>query len=47
MSKTCTWLYDTFNKTLRRDFDKAEEVVRRLAQTLREHREEIFNGARK
>ncbi|XP_034097894.1 uncharacterized protein LOC117563607 isoform X1 [Drosophila albomicans] len=47
MSKTCTWLYETFNKTLRRDFDKAEQAVRRLAQTLREHREEIFNAARK
>lgn len=47
ISKTCTWLYDTFNKTLRGDFDKAEETVRRLARTLREHREEIFSAARK
>lgn len=47
MSKTCTWLYDTFNKTLRKDFDKAEDTVRRLAKTLREHREEVFSAARK
>ncbi|KAH8402930.1 hypothetical protein KR222_000470, partial [Zaprionus bogoriensis] len=47
ISKTCTWLYDTFNKSLRKDFDKAEETVRRLAKTLREHREEIFSAARK
>ncbi|XP_064541952.1 uncharacterized protein synr [Drosophila montana] len=47
ISKTCTWLYDTFNKTLRGDLDKAEETVRRLARTLREHREEIFSAARK
>ncbi|XP_017858514.1 PREDICTED: uncharacterized protein LOC108610747 [Drosophila arizonae] len=47
ISKTCTWLYDTFNKTLRSDFDKAEETVRRLARTLRQHREETFSAAGK
>ncbi|XP_068141629.1 uncharacterized protein synr [Drosophila tropicalis] len=47
MSKTCTWLYDTFNKTLRQDFDKAEVTVSRLAKTLRQHREEIFGAVDK
>uniref|UniRef100_A0A6P4EHV9 Uncharacterized protein LOC108043533 isoform X1 n=1 Tax=Drosophila rhopaloa TaxID=1041015 RepID=A0A6P4EHV9_DRORH len=47
MSKTCTWLYETFNNTLRPDFDKAEETVSRLAKTLRDHREEVFSAVRK
>ncbi|EDW77600.2 uncharacterized protein Dwil_GK24472 [Drosophila willistoni] len=47
MSKTCTWLYETFNKTLRQDFDKAEVTVSRLAKTLRQHREEIFGAVDK
>ncbi|XP_037958695.1 uncharacterized protein LOC119688115 [Teleopsis dalmanni] len=46
MSKGSTWLYETFNKTLRKDFDKAEETVRNLSKTLREHREEMFTAAR-
>ncbi|KAH8341633.1 hypothetical protein KR059_012543 [Drosophila kikkawai] len=47
MSKTCTWLYETFNNTLRSDFDKAEATVSGLAKTLRDHREEIFATVRK
>ncbi|XP_017043662.1 uncharacterized protein LOC108089779 [Drosophila ficusphila] len=47
MSKTCTWLYETFNSTLRLDFDKAEENVCRLSKTLRDHREEVFSTVRK
>ncbi|XP_039502352.1 uncharacterized protein LOC120458681 [Drosophila santomea] len=47
MSKTCTWLYETFNSTLRPDYDKAEETVSRLAKTLRDHREEVFGTVRK
>ncbi|EDV98938.1 GH13328 [Drosophila grimshawi] len=47
ISKTCTWHHDTFHKTLRSDFDKAEETVRGLARTLRDHREEVFGAARK
>ncbi|EDW88424.1 uncharacterized protein LOC6527624 isoform X2 [Drosophila yakuba] len=47
MSKTCTWLYETFNSTLRPDYDKAEETVCRLAKTLRDHREEVFSTVRK
>ncbi|XP_030383123.1 uncharacterized protein LOC115630629 [Scaptodrosophila lebanonensis] len=47
ISKTSTWLYDTFNKTLRKDFEKAEDTVKRLAKTLREHRDEIFSAVRK
>ncbi|XP_016954709.1 uncharacterized protein LOC108027676 [Drosophila biarmipes] len=47
MSKTCTWLYETFNHTLRADFDKAEETVCRLSKTLRDHREEVFGTVRK
>nr|XP_014089593.2 uncharacterized protein LOC106617117 [Bactrocera oleae] len=46
-SKASMWLYEMFNKTLRHDFDKAEETVRQLAKTLRDHREEIFTAARK
>ncbi|XP_029409275.2 uncharacterized protein LOC105233301 isoform X1 [Bactrocera dorsalis] len=46
-SKASTWLYEMFNKTLRHDFDKAEETVRHLAKTLRDHREEVFTAARK
>ncbi|CAD6999314.1 unnamed protein product [Ceratitis capitata] len=47
MSKASMWLYEMFNKTLRQDFDNAEEKVRNLAKTLRDHREEIFTAARK
>ncbi|KAH8248754.1 hypothetical protein KR032_002952 [Drosophila birchii] len=47
MSKTCTWLYETFNNTLRSDFDKAEATVSGLAKTLRDHREEVFATVRK
>lgn len=47
MSKASTWLYETFNKTLRQDYDRAEERVKNLAKTLRDHREEIFTMARK
>lgn len=47
VSKASAWLYDTFSKTLRNDFDKAEETVRNLAKTLRDHREEIFTAARR
>ncbi|EDW54292.1 uncharacterized protein LOC6613400 [Drosophila sechellia] len=47
MSKTCTWLYETFNSTLRPDYDKAEETVCGLAKTLRDHREEVFSTVRK
>ncbi|KAM7352420.1 BH3-only protein sayonara isoform 2-T2 [Cochliomyia hominivorax] len=46
-SKASAWLYETFNKTLRQDFDRAEETVRNLAKTLRDHREEIFTAARR
>ncbi|XP_022226720.2 uncharacterized protein LOC111076957 [Drosophila obscura] len=47
MSKTCTWLYETFNNTLRIDFDKAECAVSRLSKTLRDHRGELFITVRK
>ncbi|KAH8297978.1 hypothetical protein KR018_003455 [Drosophila ironensis] len=47
ISKACTWLYDTFNNTLRSDFEKAEETVRGLAKTLRDHREEVFSTVQK
>ncbi|KAI8043372.1 uncharacterized protein LOC128262981 [Drosophila gunungcola] len=47
ISKSCTWLYETFNSTLRPDFDKAEQAVSRLAKTLRDHREEVFGTVRK
>ncbi|XP_013103027.1 uncharacterized protein LOC106084098 [Stomoxys calcitrans] len=47
VSKASTWLYETFNKTLRPDFERAEERVKDLAKTLRDHREEIFTFARK
>jgi len=47
MSKTCTWLYETFNNTLRPDFDKAEETVCKLSKTLRDHREEVFGTVQK
>ncbi|XP_017154616.1 uncharacterized protein LOC108163694 [Drosophila miranda] len=47
MSKTCTWLYETFNNTLRIDFDKSERTVSRLSKTLRDHRAEVFSTARK
>ncbi|XP_054744673.1 uncharacterized protein LOC129249074 [Anastrepha obliqua] len=47
ISKASMWLYEMFNKTLRQDFNKAEETVRNLAKTLRDHREEIFTAARK
>ncbi|XP_037811207.1 uncharacterized protein LOC119603290 [Lucilia sericata] len=47
ISKASAWLYETFNKTLRHDFDRAEETVRNLAKNLRDHREEIFTAARR
>ncbi|KAH8333162.1 hypothetical protein KR074_009387 [Drosophila pseudoananassae] len=47
ISKACTWLYDTFNNTLRSDFEKAEETVCGLAKTLRDHREEVFSTVQK
>ncbi|XP_037709151.1 uncharacterized protein LOC119546732 isoform X1 [Drosophila subpulchrella] len=47
MSKTCTWLYETFNNTLRPDFDKAEDTVCKLSKTLRDHREEVFGTVQK
>lgn len=47
ISKASTWLYETFNKTLRQDFDRAEGTVHNLAKTLRDHREEIFLMANK
>ncbi|BFF96160.1 uncharacterized protein DMAD_13413 [Drosophila madeirensis] len=47
MSKTSTWLYETFNNTLRIDFDKAERTVSRLSKTLRDHRGEVFITVRK
>ncbi|EDV33267.1 uncharacterized protein Dana_GF23580 [Drosophila ananassae] len=47
ISKACTWLYDTFNSTLRSDFEKAEETVFGLAKTLRDHREEVFSTVQK
>ncbi|XP_075152129.1 BH3-only protein sayonara [Haematobia irritans] len=47
VSKASAWIYETFNKTLRPDYDRAEERVKDLAKTLRDHREEIFTFARK
>lgn len=47
ISKALSWLHETFNKTLRHDFDRAEETVSALAKTLRDHREEIFTMARR
>ncbi|KAI8125009.1 hypothetical protein CVS40_4792 [Lucilia cuprina] len=47
ISKASAWLYETFNKTLRHDFDRAEETVSNLAKNLRDHREEIFTAARR
>ncbi|KAH8327826.1 hypothetical protein KR067_000825 [Drosophila pandora] len=47
ISKACTWLYDTFNSTLRNDFEKAEETVCGLAKTLRDHRDEVFSTVQK
>lgn len=47
MAKASAWLYETFNKTLRQDFDRSEETVKNLAKTLRDHREEIFSAARR
>ncbi|XP_061386044.1 uncharacterized protein LOC133320967 [Musca vetustissima] len=47
ISKASAWLYETFNKTLRQDFERAEERVKTLAKNLRDHREEIFTMARK
>ncbi|KAH8262683.1 hypothetical protein KR026_007147 [Drosophila bipectinata] len=47
ISKACTWLYDTFNNTLRSDFEKAEETVCGLAKTLRDHRAEVFSTVQK
>lgn len=38
ISKASAWLYETFNKTLRHDFDRAEETVRNLAKTLRDRK---------
>ncbi|KAH8412993.1 hypothetical protein KR009_007335 [Drosophila setifemur] len=47
ISKTCTWHNETFNHTLRTDFEKADDTVRGLAKTLRDHREEVFSAVQK
>lgn len=44
INKASEWIYETFNKTLKVDFDKAEATVQTLSETLREHRVELFKG---
>lgn len=42
LAKAVEWLYATFEKTLKRDFNDAEEATLDLAKQLRHHRMEIF-----
>lgn len=42
VSKATHWLYETFDKTLRIDFDRANDTVDLLARALRVFREQHF-----
>ncbi|XP_055920608.1 uncharacterized protein LOC129952175 [Eupeodes corollae] len=42
MQNASKWLYDTYDSTLRKDFEKAEKTVKSLAGKLRSHRHELF-----
>ncbi|XP_055837392.1 uncharacterized protein LOC129905828 [Episyrphus balteatus] len=42
MQNASSWLYETYNSTLRKDFDKAESTVKTLSGKLRSHRHELF-----
>lgn len=44
--KAASWFYDVFRETLRQDFDRANDNVFNLSETLREHRKTLFRATR-